>query len=206
MSFGILVGPMMAGLALVTLRLVDNQGKPEVSTLFEGFSYFLQSFLFVLVWSAIMLAAYLIGLATCGLIVPLVSVVGLFLGALLMFAPFLIVEKNLAFWPASMKSLEMVKPNIWPLLGYFLVASMIGSAGSALCGIGVIVTMPISWCMYAVAYRALTAGGDAPAEAAPAPQPPPAPVPEPAPAPEPVQEPAPTETPAAPEAEEEKAE
>jgi uncharacterized membrane protein len=198
-SAGILAGPMMAGLALVTLKLVDGKGKPDVSTLFEGFSYFLQSFLFVLVWSVIMFVAYMIGVLTCGIIVPLVSVAGLFLGALLMFAPYLIVEKKLAFWSASMGSMDMVKPNIWPLLGYFLVASIIGSAGSALCGIGVIVTMPIAWCMYAVAYRELTAGGAAPVEAAPAPAPPaaPAPAPEPAPAEEPA---------AAPEAEEEKTE
>ncbi|MBL7076408.1 MAG: hypothetical protein ISS31_02950 [Kiritimatiellae bacterium] len=195
-SAGILAGPMMAGLAIVTLNLVDKKGTPDVSTLFEGFNYFLQSFLFVLVWSAIMLVAYLISLATCGILVPVVSVAGLFIGALIMFAPYLIVEKKLAFWPASMKSMEMVKPNVWPLLGYFLVVSMIGSAGSAVCGIGVIVTMPIAWCMYAVAYRELTSGGGAPAEAAPAPAPPAAPVP----APEP--EPAPAEAPAAePEAE-----
>ncbi|MDP6490160.1 MAG: hypothetical protein QGH42_12665 [Kiritimatiellia bacterium] len=198
-SFGILAGPMMAGLALVTLRLVDKQGKPEVSTLFEGFGFFLQSFLFVLVWSAIMLAAYLLALATCGILIPVISVGGLFIGALIMFAPYLIVEKKMAFWPASMASWAMVKPNIWPLLGYFLVVSMIGSAGSAVCGIGVIVTMPIAWCMYAVAYRELTAGGAAPVEAAPAPEPPPAPAPVPPPAPEPAPapEPVPAETPAA---------
>ncbi len=173
-SFGILAGPMMAGVVLVTLKLVDKQGKPDVSTLFEGFGYFLQSLLFLLVWGAIMLVAYLLALATCGVLVPVISVGGLFVGALIMFAPYLIVEKKMAFWPASMASWAMVKPNIWPLLGYFLVVSMIGSAGSAVCGIGVIVTMPIAWCMYAVAYRELTAGGTAPA-----PEPPAAPAPEP---------------------------
>lgn len=182
-SFGILAGPMMAGLAIVTLKLVDRKGPADVSTLFEGFNYFLQSFFFVMVWSAIMLVAYLIALATCGILVPVVSVAGLFIGALIMFAPYLIVEQNLAFWPASMKSMEMVKPNIWPLLGYFLVVSMIGGAGSAVCGIGAIVTMPIAWCMYAVAYRELTSGGDAPAGAAPVPAPPAA-----APSPAPVEE------------------
>jgi uncharacterized membrane protein len=208
-SAGILAGPMMAGLALVTLKLVDGKEKPELSTLFEGFNYFLQSFLFVLVWSAIMFVAYLVGVLTCGIIVPLVSVAGLFIGALIMFAPFLIVEKKLAFWPASMGSMDIVKPNIWPLLGYFLVASIIGSAGSAVCGIGVIVTMPIAWCMYAVAYRALTGGGG-PAAMPPAPgraaAPPPAPAPEPAPEEAPAAE-APAAAPEAEEAaEEEKAE
>ena len=182
---------MMAGLALVTLKLVDGTGKPDVSTLFEGFNYFLQSFLFVVVLGAIMLVAYLIAIAiTCGILIPVISVGGLFIGALVMFVPYLIVEKKLAFWPASMKSIDMVKPNIWPLLGYFLVASIIGSAGSIVCGIGVIVTMPIAWCMYAVAYRELTLDEGSPSTVPPAPAPPSAPAPEPeaAPAEEPAAE------------------
>jgi len=205
-SAGILAGPMMAGLALVTLKLVDGKGKPDVNTLFQGFNFFIQSFLFVLVLSTIMLVAYLIAIAiTCGILIPIISVAGLFIGTLVMFVPYLIVEQEMAFWPATMKSVEIVKPNIWPLLGYYLVANIIGSAGSAVCGVGVIVTMPIAWCMYAVAYREMTAGSEAPAEAAPAAPvaPEPAPVPEPAPEPEP----APAEVPAAePAAEEEKAE
>lgn len=191
-SAGILAGPMMAGMALVTLKLVDKKGPVNVGALFEGFNYFLQSFLFVLVWGAIMFLAYLLALATCGVIVPLISVGGLFLGALLMFAPFLIVEKKLAFWPASMKSMDIVKPDFWPLLGFFVVASLIGGAGSAICGIGAIVTMPIAWCMYAIAYRELTTGSDAPPDDTPGPEPSPTtePVAE---APEPVAAPPATE-------------
>ena len=78
----------------------------------------------------------------------------------------------------------MVKVNFWPLVGYYVVASLIGGAGAVVCGIGMIVTMPISWCLYAVAYRELTGSGRAPAEAAaPAVEPPPAPEPEAAPEP-----------------------
>ncbi|MBT3295244.1 MAG: hypothetical protein HN919_13620 [Verrucomicrobia bacterium] len=183
-SMGILAGPMMAGLALVTLQLVDKQGKPDVSKLFEGFGFFLQSFLFVLVWGVIVaIVAVVVNLVTCGLASPLIAVGSMALGAVLMFAPYLIVEKKMDFWPASMESLQMVKANFWPLVGYYLVASIIGSAGSVACGVGMIVTMPISWCMYAVAYRELTSAGATPVEALPVPEPPPPPAPTPDPAP-----------------------
>ena len=182
-SSGILTGPMLAGLALVALHLVDKQGEPDVSTLFEGFGFFLQSFLFVVVWGAIAAVAWILGLlrgmVTCGITIPILVAGTIALGGLLMFVPFLIVDKKMDFWPASMESLQMVKANFWPLVGYYLVASLIGSAGSMVCGVGMIVTMPISWCMYAVAYRELTSDGATPVEAPPVPEPPPAPVPAP---------------------------
>ncbi len=176
-SMGILAGPMMAGLALVTLALVDKQGNADMSKLFEGFSFFVPTFLFVLVWGLIVgAAAIVLNLVTCGFASPLIAVASMAIGALLMFAPYLIVEKKMPFWPASMESIQMVKANFWPLFGYYLVASLIGSAGAVLCGVGMIITMPITWLMYAVAYREFTAGGATPVEeAAPSTEPPPPP-------------------------------
>jgi len=56
-TLGILSGPMMAGLAWMALVLVDRkEPKPQMGDVFKGFDYFLQSFLFYLVWGIIMLA------------------------------------------------------------------------------------------------------------------------------------------------------
>ena len=53
-SFGILTGPMMAGLVLVALDIVDRkQPQPSGGEIFRGFDYFLNSFLFFLVWGLI---------------------------------------------------------------------------------------------------------------------------------------------------------
>ena len=109
------------------------------------------------------------------------------LGCLLMFALILIVDRDMAFWPASMASMNMVKDAFWPFLGFFAVASILGSIGAILCGIGMIVTMPITYCMLVVAYRAVTSQID---------HPPPAQA-EPAPVEPPVSEPPPAEPPAA---------
>ena len=152
-TLGILSGPMMAGLAWMALVLVDRkEPKPQMGDVFKGFDYFLQSFLFCLVWGIIMLAISVVSLIPC--IGPLVVIVfSIVLHTVLMFGLFLIVDKKMEFWPASMLSLNVVKPNFFPFLGLLVVAGLIGQVGAIACGIGVIVTMPIAVCILAVAYR-----------------------------------------------------
>ncbi|MCX6993773.1 MAG: hypothetical protein NT011_11625 [Kiritimatiellaeota bacterium] len=152
-TLGILSGPMMAGLVWMALVLVDRkEPKPQMGDVFKGFDYFLQSFLFFLVWGVIMLAISVVSLIPCvgTLVVIVVSIV---LHTALMFGLFLIVDKKMEFWPASMLSLNVVKPNFFPFLGLLVVAMLIGHVGAIACGIGVIVTMPIAVCILAVAYR-----------------------------------------------------
>ena len=152
-TLGLLGGPMMAGLVWMALVLVDRKDpKPQMGDVFKGFDYFLQSFLFYLVWGIIMLAISLVSLIPCvGTLV--VIVVSITLHTALMFGLFLIVDKKMDFWPASMLSLNVVKPNFFPFLGLLVVAMLIGQVGAIACGIGVIVTMPITVCILAVAYR-----------------------------------------------------
>ena len=153
-TVGILSGPMMAGMIWMALALVDKKDpKPQMGDVFKGFDYFLQSFLFCLIWGIIMLAAsFLLHLIICvgsvvAIILPIV------LETALMFGLFLIVDKKMEFWPASMLSLNVVKPNFFPFLGLMVVSMVIGHIGMIACGIGVIVTMPIAVCILAVAYR-----------------------------------------------------
>ena len=66
---GLLAGPMLAGLVMVTLRLLDRRDPPpEAGNVFKGFDYFLQSFLFVVIWGL----ALLIGSAILG-VIPVVG-------------------------------------------------------------------------------------------------------------------------------------
>lgn len=159
MSIGILVGPMLAGVILITLGLFDKkEPKPQVGKLFDGFNYFLNSFLFVLVWGIILIMA--------SFILAILPVIGQFASlflvyavqTLLMFGLFLIVDKRMDFWPASMESFNKVKTNFWPLLGLFVVSSIIGSIGVIACAVGVVVTLPIHFCILTVAYREVFGG------------------------------------------------
>jgi hypothetical protein len=153
-TLGILAGPMLAGILFITLGLFDKtEPKPEAGSLFKGFDYFLNSFLFVVVWGvAIMVASFILNVVPCiGLLASMfVSYSAM---ALLMFGLFLIVDKRMEFWPASMESIEIVKTNFWPFLGLSVVTGIIGSIGAIACGIGVVVTAPIQACILTVAYR-----------------------------------------------------
>ena len=153
-SLGILAGPMMAGVIFITLGFFDGTDpKPEVGTLFKGFDYFLNAFLFVFVWGvAIVIASFILAIVPC-----IGALAALFVAyaaqAFLMFGLFLIVDKRMDFWSASMESYNKVKTNFWPFLGFSVLTSIVGSIGSIACGIGVVVTAPIQACVLTVAYR-----------------------------------------------------
>jgi uncharacterized protein involved in cysteine biosynthesis len=157
---GILAGPMAAGLILIVLRLHDKSApKPEVGDLFKGFEHFLQTFLFFLVWGVLFFVAItILNFVPC-LGQLLAIALGFALPALLMFSLFLIVDKKMEFWPASMASLNKVKENPWPFLGLSVVSSIIGGLGTIACGIGIAVTLPIHICILAVTYRQQSFGG-----------------------------------------------
>ena len=151
---GILAGPMFAGLILITLALLDKrEPKPDIGVVFKGFDYFLNTFLFWLVWGILIFAiVFLLGFFICvGNLLAAVMV--LVIKTLLMFALFLIVDRKMDFWPASLASINRVKENFFPLLLFVLVMAAIVMAGFLACGLGVIVTLPIAVCCLAVAYR-----------------------------------------------------
>lgn len=160
-TVGVLAGPMCAGVLLITFGLVDKKGpRPEVGTLFKGFEYFLNSFLFVIIWGiALFVVSIIVGLVPC--IGQLASLFVIFVAhALLMFGMFLIVDRGREFWPASVESFNKVKPNFWPFLGFSIVSNIIGSIGAIACGIGVVFTLPIQACILTVAYRDVFDGGE----------------------------------------------
>ena len=162
-SLGILGGPMFAGLIGIILRLRDgDQPVPVVGDVFQGFQLFLPSFLFGIVWGAIIVVGCLL-LAFIPCLGQLLGVcLGLAAGTFLMFGLFLIVDQKMDFWTASMASIEKVKPTFFPYLGLAVVASIIGQIGALACGIGVCVTMPIYFAILAVTYREVFGNGAAP--------------------------------------------
>ena len=106
--------------------------------MFKGFDYFVHSFLFIAVWG--------IGIVITSAILGVLPVIGKLaapfsaysIHAFLMFGIFLIVDKEMPFWP---------------FFGLSVIAGLIGSAGAIASGIGVIFTIPIQGCILAVAYR-----------------------------------------------------
>ncbi len=157
---GILAGPMLAGLVLVTLQLLDRkEPQPEAGKVFKGFDYFLQSFLFVIVWGiGILIGSVILGVIP--VLGQLASIAFVYAAqAFLMFGMFLIVDRQMDWLPASMESINIVKANFWPFFGFSAVAGIIGSLGAIACGIGVVFTIPIQGCILAVAYREIFDSG-----------------------------------------------
>jgi hypothetical protein len=153
-TVGILAGPMLAGLVLLTLELMaGKEPRPEAGIVFKGFDYFIHSFLFVVVWGiSIFIVSIIIGVIP--VIGQLASLFAVYAAqAFLMFGLFLIVDRQMEFWPASLESINTVKTNFWPFFALSAVAGIIGSIGVIACGIGVVFTIPIQGCILAVAYR-----------------------------------------------------
>jgi len=153
-TVGLLAGPMIAGLAIVTLQLLRKEvPRPDASRVFRGFDYFLNAFLFIAVWGiAILIGSFI--LALFPVIGQLLSLFFVYAAqAFLMFGMYLIVDKQLNFLPASRESIQTVKTNFWPFFGLSAIASIIGIAGSIAFGIGIVLTIPIQVCILAAAYQ-----------------------------------------------------
>lgn len=153
-TIGLLTGPMIAGLIIITLQLLrQEEPKPDAGSVFRGFNYFLNAFLFMLIWGI----AILLGSVILSLFPIIGQILSLFFAysaqAFLMFGLYLIVDQQMNFWPASQKSIHTVKSNFWPFLGLSVIASIIGSIGAIAFGIGIVLTIPIQACILAVAYQ-----------------------------------------------------
>jgi len=173
-TFGLLAGPMIAGLIVVTLQLLrKKEPRPDAGRVFRGFDYFLNSFLFFAVWGFVILLGSFI-LALFPIIGQLLSLFFVYAAqAFLMFGLYLIVDKQLNFGPASRESIATVKTNFWPFFGVSTIASIIGSIGVVAFGIGIVLTIPIQACILAVAYQEIfgRTGQPAPADSASAAEP-----------------------------------
>ena len=158
-TIGLLTGPMIAGLIIIALQLLrKEQPKPDAGRVFRGFRYFLNAFLFMLIWGlAILMGSFILSLF------PIIGqLLSLFLAyaaqAFLMFGLYMIVDKQMNFWPASQESIQTVKTNFWPFFGLSAIASIIGSIGAIAFGIGIVLTVPIQVCILAVAYEEIFVG------------------------------------------------
>ena len=158
-TVGLLAGPMIAGLVIMTLQLLRKmEPRPGAGRIFRGFDYFLNAFLFIVVWGIVILIGSFI-LALFPVIGQLLSLFFLYAAqAFLMFGMFLIVDKELNFLPASRESIQIVKTNFWPFFGLSAIASIIGSIGAVAFGIGIVLTIPIHVCILAVTYQEIFGG------------------------------------------------
>jgi hypothetical protein len=134
----ILIGPLSGGFLLVAHYLaLDKQ--VIFDDFFHGFKHFAGLFLFTLV------SLILIFLGFLALILP-----GIYLTVGYVFAPFFIVFSGMDFWEAMETSRKLVHRQWFSFFGFLLVLVLINFFGFLLLGIGLLISVPLSYCaMYA---------------------------------------------------------
>ena len=135
--------PLFMGNFIVSAKLLQGQ-TPEFRDFFAGFQYFLPLLLLSLV------AGLFIGIGTILLIIP-----GVYLAVAYLFASYLVVDRRLDFWPAMELSRLTVNPRWFGYFAFVLLLALLNLAGAIALGVGLLVTIPLSFCAVTVAYADL---------------------------------------------------
>ena len=130
----------------------------------KGFEVFVQALLVGIVGGLISM----LGLIGC--------VVGVFVTtALVMFAMPLVMDRRMEFWPAIQASMDKVKENLMGWAVFVLAMWGVNLLGALVCGVGTLVTGPITIVALVLAYRDNFGFAGAATDAATQPAPPPTP-------------------------------
>lgn len=156
-TLGLLSGPMMAGMAVVILTIMDERlARPTINDLFKGFNYFKETL-------PVTLALYALAFASIMLqFIPLIGqivtwVVFSVVNGLAIMSIFHLVARKIPPVKSAQSWVDIFKMNWGPLMGFFILSSIIGGAGVLFLGIGIAVTLPIHICILGVAYVAINA-------------------------------------------------
>ena len=133
--------PFIAGFIIVSLMLFKNQ-TTEFKNYLWGFRHFIPLFLFTIVSTVFILIGLIL------LIAP-----GIYLSIAYLFAPFLIVEKNIDFWPAMEISRKKVNKQFFGIFGFSIVIVLINAVGCLPFFLGLFITVPLTTCMTTAAYK-----------------------------------------------------
>jgi len=137
----ILQGPLMAGFMILAFKKL--LGRPAVvGDLFRGFNFFVPA----LVASLLIAVFILAGTLAC--IIP-----GLVVAAALNFTYAFIVDKRMDFWPAIQASHAIVKQDYFGFTMFLIACALINVLGALCCIVGLLVTVPMTFCAIAAAYQ-----------------------------------------------------
>jgi len=135
--------PLLMGNFIVSAKLVQGH-TPEFRDFFAGFQYFVPLLLLSLI------AGLFISIGTILLVIP-----GVYLAVAYLFASYLVVDRRLDFWPAMELSRRTVKPQWFGYFAFMLLLALLNLAGALLLGLGLLVTIPVSFCAVTAAYADL---------------------------------------------------
>ena len=134
-------GALIAGFHIFTMKKLAGR-RAELSDLFTGFNFFVPT----------LVASLLIGLFTfAGTLLCIIP--GLVVAAMYKFTYLFIIDKRMDFWPAMQASHEIVKQDYFGFTMFLLAAAGVNILGALCCGVGLLVTIPMTFAAITVAYR-----------------------------------------------------
>ncbi|HUT55892.1 MAG TPA: hypothetical protein VM658_21050 [bacterium] len=141
----VLIPSVIAGFTRATLAYVRTGRKPEFTELWN-FNGYLETLLLMII------GGFLIMIGYCLLIVP-----GVILQIWWLYALFFIVDRRMGFWQAMSASKDAVsRTGLFNHFVVLLIAMVLNGLGSAVSGLGALVTTPFVMIMLALVYLDLT--------------------------------------------------
>jgi uncharacterized membrane protein len=131
-TFGLVAGPVAAGLALAGLRRAQR-GQVEVQDFFDGFRYFLPALL-----SSLLIAA-LVAFGFIFLIIP-----GLVILAMYVFTFHFLAAGTPDFWRAMESSRQLVARDYFGFTLFVVLLGVLNLLGLFFLYVGVLVTLPVT--------------------------------------------------------------
>lgn len=179
-------GPLMGGLYYFHLRLIRGEN-PPLGSLFDGFrKAFVQLFLGQLIPGILgfisLMPGFIVLVGTMGVgllrggdfqtfdwprFAMILPGLGLFLIGLpvavylmtgWMFTLPLILDQSIDFWTAMGRSRRQVSRHWWSCLAFLLILAILNFVGALLCGVGLLVTWPVSILATMYAYEIVIHG------------------------------------------------
>ncbi|GAB4383308.1 MAG: hypothetical protein Kow00121_44950 [Elainellaceae cyanobacterium] len=133
--------PLNAGFYIVALKLVKRRAT-TFSDFFRGFNYFIPLLLASIVTGIFIVLGFLL------LLIP-----GIYLAVAYTFTSPLIIERKMDFWQAMETSRKVVTKQWFSFLWLGILVFFINVAGALACGLGLLVTVPLTYCTYVAAYE-----------------------------------------------------
>ena len=136
-----LIAPLTGGFFYVIFKIMKGQ-KPEFPNFFMGFTFFLPLLLSGLLTGFFTAVGFLL------LIIP-----GIYLSVCYIFTSPLIIDRELDFWQAMEGSRKIVKRKWFDLAIFSGVLFLINIAGTLFFVVGLVITIPFSFCVLSAAYE-----------------------------------------------------
>jgi uncharacterized membrane protein len=137
----IVTAPLLAGFYVFLFKIFKGQ-PAEFGDFFKGFYYFL----------AVALAGLLVAIFTAvGFILLILP--GIYLAVAYALVTPLIIDKEMHFWQAMETSRRVITAQWFSFFGFILLLLLINIVGALALLVGLLVSIPVSICAVAAAYR-----------------------------------------------------